>query len=1156
MRFLRDRGILRGGEQMTFELNANQSAAADCLDRPVLVTAGAGSGKTRMLTQRFVNAVVPEAVQGWQPAAIDEIVAITFTDKAAGEIAERVRTALRAAGCAEKAREVSDAWISTIHGLCSRILRRYAFEAGIDPLFTIADTVRVGQMRERAFETAARSLLAEQGEGVLLFDAFDVPVMFSATIAIAREAAIAGLWPGDIELEPTEKSGDLLAEAQALFKDGLTTCDLGYVGTSTDPWDHVGRCEELLGRCSVLGSAEHEERELLSELLEALDAYKPVKKLKGLEEMAGDLSARKGDLSGRVAAALTAPYARALKRLVSQYSDEYSAGKASAGMLDFDDLQIRAVRLLEQRPEIARRYRERFRLVMIDEFQDTDALQLRLVEALSEGDLCTVGDEKQSIYRFRGADVGVYRAHRKRMAELGALLTELDINYRSHRDILGFVNAVFGSDEYFGSSLLKLEPPSEERVGELEDALGYGPRVEALFVDSTDVDAASGRATEAACIAARLAGLRDSGVRPGDMAILLRTYTHAHAYAEALSIVHMPATVIGGSRFFGLPEISIMRALNRSIANAEDGVALGNLLASDFVPITSDALAILRMGSGERDRRSLWTLLCEKQSGLAAPDREAAQRLVGVLDRAAGRVGRVPLADVLLLAVEESGWDVRLLVGGNTGRDAFANVLKFARQADAFEASTGTGPSAFAQHLDAKERLGDTEAPASLADDGSDAVRIMSIHASKGLEFPVVVVPGLASRSKNDALSVRTSRREAGLAFAVKTPQSDGGQSRSQSSWFERFSAEDAQAEAEESARVLYVACTRAKEMLLLSGVMGMRPARGTSAKTDLVRLSRILGVAIPVEGPSDAVVPAGESGVPCRVQVVVAKARPRELPDTAPPGREGVLLLPAGQAPTVPPLPSTPDRLSYTQLSEFESCPRRYWVRRVAGLQPASAGRQADADPLQFGTALHAALRLVGSGGEPPVDERLEAIARFFELGADGARRLGLAVGRYCASETARRAIGGDTVRRESPFAMRIGDRFLLTGSIDLYSRTGSEALVVDYKSGEKGERSELEQRYRLQAECYALAVLRDGCVKAAVEFVRPEVDAGGDGEIQRVAFAFAADQQREIEEDLLRRYDEIEASRFEPSPSGACAQCDVLAGMCPERQGDASAS
>ena len=1131
---------------MTVDLNADQRRAAECLERPVLVTAGAGSGKTRMLTQRFVNAVVPPSGCAWAPADVDQIVAITFTDKAAGEIAQRVRLALQSAGRAEEARRLGNAWISTIHGMCSRVLRRHPLEAGVDPLFGVADTIQTGRLRERAFEEAAREVADASAEGAALFDRYEFDALFSACVAIDRQLGVLGLGAGDMDLEDAESGQQLAAEAQALFTLGMTTCDLGYSGTSSDPDDHVIRCEELLGRCSVLASAGHEEAQLLDELLTALEAYRPLKKLKGLEALAAELVALKQDLTGRVAAAIVAPHADALKRLVTAYTVAYSDKKAAAGLLDYDDLQVRAVRLLDSRPDIAMGYRSRFRVVMVDEFQDTDALQLRLVESISEDNLCTVGDQNQSIYRFRGADVDVYRMHRARMAQAGAFVAELDVNYRSHPDVLGFVNCVFGSDEYFGEELLMLRTPAGDRsAGLLDGVLGDRSRVEVVFVDSS-VDGRLARLAEAKTVALRLSELCDSGAKAGQMAILLRSYSHAHDYAEALSSVGMSAVVVGGSRFFGLPEIAVMRALNRAIANLEDQAALGVLLASDFVAISTDALAMLRLGRGARDSRSLWELLQDLPDGLSAIDAESIARLVDVLGEAADRVGSAPLADVLLLAVERTGWDLRLFSQGNVGRDAFANVLKFLRQAAAFEGSGGSGPAGFAAHLDTKERLGDTEAPASLADDSSDAVRIMSIHASKGLEFPIVVVPELATRGRGDALSVRMAGRGEGLAVALKTPPDDNGEARTPSRWVADFSAIDDEADAEESARVLYVACTRAQEFLLVSGSMGLQTKKPTSARHHLARLSRILGVQNPVSGPSDNAVFVLGTEVGCRVRVVdpaqVAGVGPDEPAETddlpLPPDAKAIVGDPERRRP--------PERLSYTQFSEFEHCPKRYWVKRVLGVGNSETSYEDGVDPIQFGTALHTALRLVSGETEAPSYKQMRAITRFFELSEEGAARLGQAVERYCGSELARRADRGDVVRRESPFAMHVGGRFLLTGSIDLFSSTGDCALILDYKSGSAGEAAELGERYLLQAECYAMAVLRDGCESVDIVFMRPEV-VDESGSIQQTAFTFAAHDADRIEDELIARYEEICGSAFEARPSQQCERCDVAFGLCP---------
>jgi hypothetical protein len=217
-------------------------------------------------------------------------------------------------------------------------------------------------------------------------------------------------------------------------------------------------------------------------------------------------------------------------------------------------------------------------------------------------------------------------------------------------------------------------------------------------------------------------------------------------------------------------------------------------------------------------------------------------------------------------------------------------------------------------------------------------------------------------------------------------------------------------------------------------------------------------------------------------------------------------------------------------------------------GVRAIGVEQGGESDPLRFGTALHAALRLVSAQGEPPAPERVSAIGRFFELQADGVQRLGEAVARYCGSDVAARVASRPSVRRESPFSMRIGESFLLTGAIDLYARDGDDALVVDYKSGVTGDGAELEERYHLQARCYALAVLRDGCSSATIEFVRPEVEAA-DGTMQRTTFTFAAAEASGIEQDLLRRYAEIEASAFEPTASHDCLHCDIPAGLCPHQ-------
>ena len=1132
---------------MKVALNREQALAAEHLIGPVLVTAGAGSGKTRMITERFANAVVPGRLEGWTPVETDNVVAITFTEKAAGEIAERVRSEIGNQSD-HKAGRTGELWISTIHGFCARILRRSPFEAGIDPLFSVADTLEAGRLREQAFRDALTVLDGPDNRLRDLLDTYQTETVYAATLEVVRQLSVAGLGANAICLETPHTARELLSEAEALFGDGTSTCDIDYTGSSTAHIQHSEQCRELLMECATIASLDHSEQGTLESILGMAERYKPLKKLKGFEEINEEMTSRKGQLAARAATAVVFPYAAMLGELVTVYSHGYRQLKQRAGMLDFEDLQTTAVELLDNWPEVAARYRDQFSVVMIDEFQDTDALQLRLVERIAAENLCTVGDEMQAIYGFRGADVGVYRTHRESMQQQGALVAELATNYRSHGAIIAFVNGVFSSSQYAKNATLPLAPMLGGRPPQPLDAtLQDQPRVEVMLVDCGDDGINAARQREAAEIAERLAELRERGLDPGDVAVLLRAYTDAHIYADALAAQGFPAVIVGGGRFFGLAETAVMRALTRVIANVADEAALGLLLVSEFIPVSDDALLQLRL-EAQGQRLSLWDLVCSDSRSLEQVEVQALERLRSVVEHAQASVGREPLEDVVLRAVEEAGYDLRLLAQGNMGRDAFANVLKFARRAGEFELREGSGPAGFSAYLDTKERLNDREAPDSAVDEGASCVRIMSIHASKGLEFPVVVVPDIGRSGRGKSSIVRTDRTAEQLLLALKTPQrDDDGKSRTGSEWFSLFDEAGKATQEEESDRVLYVALTRARDLLMVSGSGKLNPAKRSASTGDLVKLARVLGHDVPIGRPqAEDIVLGGD--VVGRFRVIDLSGETAEDGyersesfDAPPPAFGEPLGIARSQA-------WLPDSVSYTQLSEFERCPRQFRIRRVLGIAPPAAIASDRAQPKRLGSALHAALRLVSREGAPPDSARFQALARFFELDSEDAGRLAEAATRYCESDVAKRTLEAQIVMREAPISVAVGQGlFVLAGSIDLYARSGDAALIVDYKSGASGQPDELPERYRLQADCYALAALRDGCQSVDVVFVRPEVMR--EGQVEQVGFAFSAIDATRIEDELVGRYREIEESEFPPVSGAACTNCDVPHGMCEHR-------
>ncbi len=1148
---------------MGFALNEDQGKAVAALRGLVLIQAGAGSGKTRTLAERFSAALEPHVDEGWEPASVDELLTITFTEKAAAELAERIRATLRALGKQEQALEVDGAWISTIHGFCARVLRRYALEAGLDPAFSVADTVEAGRLRREAFEGAARAVL-ESPEGEALFAGFGFDEIGATVERIATTLVSRDLTPSDLELEELPDAVVVYREALRLFTESaaaIGACDLG-TATATKQYD---ACERTLASLCDIDPESLPAEDLARRVWEALSSGEPKGRCRATQEHVERLKAEVARLTADAAAAASAPYARALRRVVAGYAERYERAKRERGKLDFDDLQSGVRTLFKERPDIKERIASGLRLAMVDEFQDTDRLQLEIVQSVAEDNLCTVGDERQSIYRFRGADLDVYRGHVADMLRRGARRISLKDNYRSHADVLDFANAVFGSDALFGAELLPLVPRRIEPEPPLVDV--GTPRIRMTLVDCSRAGEAS-RAVESATIADQFAELRDRfGVRPSDMVVLVRAYTHADAYADALRERGFETMIVGGGRFFSVREVVHLRSFLRAVANPLDDRAIAELLISSMGRLSDDAL--WRLANPEDGaRRSLWAALAEDGPALDAEGAERAGAVRGLVERARERVGRAPLSELLLRAVEESDLDLILLASGDSGRQAYASVLKLARMADEFESAGGAGPAEFESYLAAKEAFKDHESPASLADDDSPAVTIMSIHASKGLEFPVVAVPELGTAAPGPGGMARWQEDGERMKLAVTLPSSDGGSSQARKSGlFSAMHGAELEASNEEMKRLFYVACTRAREVLVLTGSGKLdKEVAAEEARSMLERL-RLALVEIGLEDGDDG---PRLGGVPVAYEELSAgdvEANPvaEDAEDGAepkdasggkliegeaadPPDRSVEPCAAEGAAETPAPIWEPPPVLSYSDLGLFERCAKRFWAEKILRLGRVRASESGDART--FGSAVHAVLQLVDSEGRLPSEERTAALARHFELDDGEVARLRAATSAFVASALGRELAAHEHVRREWPFAIEMGEgAFLFAGSIDAYGRSGAGGLIVDYKTGVSGEESELRDRYELQARCYALVALRDGCERVRVAFVRPEA-VGADGEPQQVTFEFASDDAARIGQEIETMHDRMRAPDFEALGQWddfVCGECPVAGGVCP---------
>lgn len=866
-------------------LTAGQAACVNTLDAPLAVSAGAGSGKTYTLTRRIVHALESGFIDD-----IGQVLAITFTSKAAGEIKSRVKGALRAGGMTEQALKVDDAWVSTIHGMCSRILRAHALELGIDPAFTVADEATVKTLLDASLEEVlgGRDDLVSVAQGI-------EPARLDALFS---EFAVRSAGPRTASVEGMVRE---LVEASSAHPDGMAAlalppaaagpvallsqlCDVAQTafclaegvkpGATRDKF--LGATQEAFDGAQELITSGAADALTYERALAAMNAF-PVPgrnfgKNTPYGEQAAELAEQYFACAAQARAGLAAGHLDTLVALARLVAQAFARRKREAGLLDNNDLLAFTARAFRDFPAIEAAYANRFKLVMVDEFQDTDQLQVDMIKRMAgEGfsRMCTVGDAQQSIYRFRGADVSVYRRHLEDVRARNAQgVIELPDNFRSHRDVLALCDRVFAQPQVFGAGFMSLAPGrAESRVK--RPFLPDGPRVE---VQVTCVPYRGVSTDEATAIAARrvartFAEYAAAGHAYSDMVVLLGGMSRANDYAAALRAEGLPCVVAGGSIFNRAPEVALMVRLAQAVANPKWTSALFEVLSSKLFALSADDL--LELSTGFDDERGIPRRRAFDQGFRSVERKVAAGRDVSaplvacahLMRRASEQVGNVPLADIMAGIVADSGWLARLEAAGPEGVARAGNVYKAIRMARDIEADGAKGPASVAAELALRVELA-KEAPGALSAEGGDFVRIMTVHASKGLEFPIVAVAEL----RDD--SARSSALESATVAGRTYVSLDGGRTLerlrektsslvAKSSAYQPFSEFDenelaemvtraatpadrraaimlheGRGEAAEARRLLYVALTRAKEALVLS-------MRGKATKDNPTGLSK-----------------------------------------------------------------------------------------------------------------------------------------------------------------------------------------------------------------------------------------------------------------------------------------------------------------------------
>jgi len=1056
------------------------------------VVAVPGSGKTTVLVEYYRRLVVEKGVPP------QRILAITFTEKAARHMKDKLAESFRETP--ELRRQLEQAHVSTIHGFCTRLLRENSIAASLDPEFQVLDARRATILQRQAARDALDRMFAEKA------DAMRRLIRGLASPDLAKEIPdiYDAMRAADVEpsrLRGFRRNGAPLAEVRRAVAEIDKEKTFGWKPAQ------VTRLRETLEAARCV--AELPDSPVTDEHFRVIGDFPTnLKGIKQGSESHTRLMFIKDTLLDEARRTLVTEYYSGerdtLIEVIECFDRLYSARKRQIGVLDFADLQAFAVRLLEQDAVIRERLRDQFEYVLMDEFQDTNRLEAKLVSLVrSAGRFYAVGDINQSIYGFRHAEPEVFRTYREEVRARGERVVELDENWRSRPEILSAAEKISHGAQ--GIDPLPL-------IAKRQFPLKFEPSVEVLAAIAGTQDAAL--ELEALWIAHRIRDLERSlqltrgPAQFGDFAVLLRNSEVVPAFTRAFDQAGIPYLPNQGKGFFETREVVDLTRLLRAIDNPRDEISLAVVLRSPFAGVSDEALLRLKTGG------NLGSALRRLEHTGAAFDAEDLVKLRHFREQMLHWRETRDVAGfdrLLMRAMDETGYTVA------PGTRAAANIEKFL--ALAREASSRLTFREFVDELELM-READAREPDAPPEDAVNAVRIMTVHAAKGLEFPILF---LAALHKGVAAGCGALAFSPNLGLGANWMY-PGTSETKRDSFLKAIADEVDQREADESDRLLYVAMTRAEEHLVFTYSSFGKPQKWAAA------LENALGLDLrtPQQRVAQIEAPDGERFA-LRIfttdQPPQALAR-REAESTKVP-------VPLLDRPAV--IGQHDFAASVTSIARFAECPRRYYLERYVGW-PGNAPRalpnidEDDADQeisaSQFGLDVHALL-----AGQTVAEATPEA------------RKL---VETFHSSELGRRAARATRSEREFDFLMAVED-VVLRGQIDLWFAEAGEFVLVDYKTDEvkARETTARAQIYAPQLRLYALALERmvgRTPARAYVYFLRPGV-------------AVPVSLERSLIDDpeaLVRDFREAQSNVSFPLREGDhCTRCPYFRGLCPAGSG-----
>ena len=1121
------------------------------LGTTLVVEAAAGTGKTTELVHRIISLL------RHGKTTLARLVAVTFTEKAAGEMKLRLRTEIervrRDASAEERERfnvaleELEEAHIGTIHGFCAELLRQRPIEARVDPLFEAADDDQQSRLFDVAFDRWFVATLRDPPEGVarvLRRRSRDGgrtgprDVLRKAGRDLIAQRDFDAAWRRDPFDRRQALDGILqqLAELAALAPLARDREDRFAKGLL-----EVERFVSELGRREAVRGRDHDgvEEELRRLAGEWFWGWNGRGKWFSDGLSRADALVRRDAVKAALDAVLErvdADLAASLREDLRPLVQSYELRKARAGRLDFLDLLLLARDLIHGHDAVRKELQQRFTHILVDEFQDTDPLQAEILLLLAADDpeerdfsrarpvpgkLFVVGDPKQSIYRFRRADVALYEATKQRLLGLGGKLVHLSTSFRSEPSIQAAINAAFeprmrgsadGSQaEYVPLQAFRAEPPgktAQPTLVALPVPRPYGAygKVTNRAIDESLPDAVGAFVDwlirgSGWTVTERERPTVPVPIEARHVCLLTRRFVSygrdvTQGYVRALEARQIPHVLVGGRSFHRREEVIALRNALSAIEWPDDDMSVFAALRGPFFALADDALLAYRSRGGGA-LRPLHPLLksdAGSDDDLTGPVRGA----LDVLARLHVGRNRRPIADTIAQLLDATRAHAAIAIWP-TGEQALANLLRLLDHARRFEAAGATSFRAFVQWLDGEaERDGAAEAP--VVEEGTDGVRIMTVFKAKGLEFPVVILidPTCSHIQQRPSRYVDGGRRLWAMPLAGCVPVE-----------LVEHADELRRHDMDEAVRVTYVAATRARDLLVvpvvpdepvpgwvdvlhpalypkLGDARGPAPAPGCPVFGDDAIVERPHN-----RGPEDSVAPGEHTPRVGTHHVVWWDANVLGLGAES---REGlrhqrILAVDEGGAAAAEGDRSHEVwRSQRVALLEHGSIPafRIHTATSGEGPEPLATiaisleatGAAGPTRPhgVRFGTLVHETLATVAL--EASAEEVLAAARAVGQmLGADTEEVIAAAdaVSRALAHPIMRAAASAGACRRETPVLLRAQDGSLVEGVVDLAYRDPEAAgwVVVDYKTDVDlgSRREEYERQVRLYAQAISVA-------------------------------------------------------------------------------------